>query len=93
MAEGVRFTDEVIGPRQKFSLRLSFWPGQRPPFAIAAMVLSTVLASATALFLWNVLMLRNHSALRGIQIQIRVVDPTNSRVKSITIRQDFTDKL
>jgi hypothetical protein len=31
--------------------------------------------------------------LRGIQIQIRVVDPTNSRVKSITIRQDFTDKL
>ena len=67
VAEGVRFTDEVIGPRQKFSLRLSFWRGQRPPFAIAAMVLSTVLASATALFLWNVLMLRNHSALRGTQ--------------------------
>ena len=31
--------------------------------------------------------------LRGIQIQIRVADPTNQRVKSITIRQDFTDKL
>src|SRR5205823_8413655 len=31
--------------------------------------------------------------LRGIQIQIRVVDPTNQRVKSLTIRQDFTDKL
>ena len=31
--------------------------------------------------------------LRGIQIQIRVVDPTNQRVKSMTIRQDFTDKL
>ncbi len=31
--------------------------------------------------------------LRGIQIQIRVVDPANQRVKSLTIRQDFTDKL
>ena len=31
--------------------------------------------------------------LRGIQIQIRVTDPTNQRIKSITIRQDFTDKL
>ena len=31
--------------------------------------------------------------LRGIQIQIRVADPTNQRVKSCTIRQDFTDKL
>jgi prepilin-type N-terminal cleavage/methylation domain-containing protein len=31
--------------------------------------------------------------LRGIQIQIRVADPTNQRVKSLTIRQDFTDKL
>ena len=31
--------------------------------------------------------------LRGIQIQMRVVDPTNQRVKSLTIRQDFTDKL
>jgi prepilin-type N-terminal cleavage/methylation domain-containing protein len=31
--------------------------------------------------------------LRGIQIQIRVVDPTNQRIKSLTIRQDFTDKL
>jgi hypothetical protein len=31
--------------------------------------------------------------LRGIQIQIRVVDPKNERIKSITIRQDFTDKL
>jgi hypothetical protein len=33
------------------------------------------------------------AALRGIQIQIRVADPTNQRVKSLTIRQDFTDKL
>jgi hypothetical protein len=31
--------------------------------------------------------------LRGIQIQIRVVDPSNQRLKSVTIRQDFTDKL
>jgi type II secretory pathway component PulJ len=31
--------------------------------------------------------------LRGIQIQIRATDPANQRVKSITIRQDFTDKL
>ena len=31
--------------------------------------------------------------LRGIQIQIRVADPTNQRVKTLTIRQDFTDKL
>jgi hypothetical protein len=33
------------------------------------------------------------AALRGIQIQIRVVDPANQRIKSLTIRQDFTDKL
>ena len=32
-------------------------------------------------------------ALRGIQIQIRVTDPTNQRIKTLTIRQDFTDKL
>ncbi len=31
--------------------------------------------------------------LRGIQIQLRVVDPTSQRIKSLTIRQDFTDKL
>jgi hypothetical protein len=31
--------------------------------------------------------------LRGIQIQIRVVDPSNQRIKSLTIRQDFSDKL
>jgi type II secretory pathway component PulJ len=31
--------------------------------------------------------------LRGIQIQLRVVDPTNQRIKSLTIREDFTDKL
>jgi type II secretory pathway pseudopilin PulG len=31
--------------------------------------------------------------LRGIQIQIRVTDPANQRVKTLTIRQDFTDKL
>ena len=31
--------------------------------------------------------------LRGIQIQVRVADPTNQRIKSLTIRQDFTDKL
>ena len=33
------------------------------------------------------------SALRGIQIQIRVVDPRNERSKVLTIRHDFTDKL
>ncbi len=32
-------------------------------------------------------------ALRGIQIQIRVVDPRNEHVKVLTIRQDFSDKL
>ena len=31
--------------------------------------------------------------LRGIQIQIRLTDPRGAKVKSITIRQDFTDKL
>jgi prepilin-type N-terminal cleavage/methylation domain-containing protein len=31
--------------------------------------------------------------LRGIQIQIRVVDPKSERVKVLTIRQDFSDKL
>lgn len=31
--------------------------------------------------------------LRGIQIQIRVVDPRNELIKTLTIRQDFTDKL
>jgi len=31
--------------------------------------------------------------LRGIQIQIRIQDPAGQRVKSLTIRQDFTDKL
>jgi hypothetical protein len=31
--------------------------------------------------------------LRGIQIQIRVADPKNERVKVLTIRQDFSDKL
>jgi hypothetical protein len=30
--------------------------------------------------------------LRGIQIQIRVVDPKNERVKLLTIRQDFSDR-
>ena len=31
--------------------------------------------------------------LRGIRIQLRVVDPKNEHVKSLTIIQDFTDKL
>jgi hypothetical protein len=31
--------------------------------------------------------------LRGLQIQVRVVDPSNQRIKSLTIRHDFTDKL
>jgi len=31
--------------------------------------------------------------LRGIQIQIRVTDPASQRVKTLTIQQDFTDKL
>lgn len=33
------------------------------------------------------------SPLRGIQIQIRLVDPRGEKAKSITIRHDFTDKL
>jgi hypothetical protein len=32
-------------------------------------------------------------ALRGIQIQIRVTDPKNEKVKILTIHQDFSDKL
>ncbi|ADV63393.1 hypothetical protein Isop_2827 [Isosphaera pallida ATCC 43644] len=32
-------------------------------------------------------------ALRGIQINIRVVDPRESRVRSLTIRHDFSSKL
>ncbi|MFO0909978.1 MAG: hypothetical protein U0794_16795 [Isosphaeraceae bacterium] len=32
-------------------------------------------------------------ALRGLQIQIRVVDPRNERIKVLTIRQDFSDRL
>jgi type II secretory pathway component PulJ len=31
--------------------------------------------------------------LRGLQIQIRVVDPRNERTKVLTIKQDFSDKL
>ncbi len=31
--------------------------------------------------------------MRGLQIQIRVVDPRNERVKVLTIRRDFSDKL
>ncbi len=31
--------------------------------------------------------------LRGIQIQIRVTDPSNQRVKSLTIKQDFSAHL
>ncbi|WP_165249169.1 prepilin-type N-terminal cleavage/methylation domain-containing protein [Paludisphaera soli] len=31
--------------------------------------------------------------LRGIQVQVRVADPTNQRIKILTIRQDFTEKL
>jgi type II secretory pathway pseudopilin PulG len=33
------------------------------------------------------------SALRGIQIQIRITDPRNERTKVLTIRHDFTDKI
>jgi hypothetical protein len=31
--------------------------------------------------------------LRGIQIQIRMTDPNDQRTKTLTIRQDFTEKL
>jgi type II secretory pathway component PulJ len=31
--------------------------------------------------------------LRGIQIQVRVTDPRNERIKVLTIRQDFSDKI
>ncbi len=33
------------------------------------------------------------SPLKGLQIQIRVTDPNSQRIKVLTIRQDFTDKL
>lgn len=33
------------------------------------------------------------AALRGLEIQIRLTDPDDKRIKSITIRQDFTEKL
>ena len=32
-------------------------------------------------------------SLRGLQIQIRMVDPRNERVKVLTIRQDFSDRI
>lgn len=32
-------------------------------------------------------------ALRGIQIQIRVTDPASQKIKVLTVRQDFTNKL
>lgn len=32
-------------------------------------------------------------AMTGIQIHVRVTDPRNERIKVLTIRQDFTDKL
>lgn len=31
--------------------------------------------------------------MRGLQIQLRVTDPRNLRIKTLTIRQDFSDKL
>jgi hypothetical protein len=31
--------------------------------------------------------------LRGIQIQVRVVDPRNERIKVLTVRQDLSDRL
>jgi hypothetical protein len=31
--------------------------------------------------------------LKAVQIQVRVVDPTNQRIKQITIRHDFSDRL
>ena len=33
------------------------------------------------------------TALRGIEIQIRVADPSGQHVKTLTIRQDFTKNL
>ena len=33
------------------------------------------------------------SPLRGIEIQIRVTDPDGKFVKTLTIRQDFSEKL
>ncbi|MBX6316578.1 MAG: type II secretion system protein, partial [Isosphaeraceae bacterium] len=30
--------------------------------------------------------------LRGIQVQIRVTDPKSIRIKTLTIRHDFSDK-
>jgi hypothetical protein len=55
VAEGVRFTEEVIEPRRKFSIRLSGWRSRYPRLAIAATVLSVIIASgiAASLFYWG----------------------------------------
>lgn len=53
-------------------------PTQRPPFAPPALV------SYPAPY---------EAPLRGIQIQIRVVDPKNERIKLLTLRHDFSKNL
>jgi hypothetical protein len=73
VAEGVRFDDEVIRPRRRFSLRLSGWRRQYPRPAIAAMVLSTVIASAIAagLLFWAVKIPGSQRSLRGPKTAMR----------------------
>lgn len=53
-------------------------PFERPPFV------APVLPSYPAPY---------PSALTGLQIQVRVVGPANQRIKSLTIRHDFSDQL
>jgi hypothetical protein len=78
VAEGVRFTDEVIRPQRKFSLRVSGWRSQYPRLAIAALVLSTVVVGSAALFIWNVNILGTHNPLPGSQMARTEIEPSKS---------------
>jgi hypothetical protein len=71
-AEGVRFTDEVIRPRRKLSLRLPWWHSPHPRLAIAWTVLAVIMASlfAAALF-WEVRVFLAHSPLRELPRETR----------------------
>jgi hypothetical protein len=69
VAEGARFSDEVLRPRRTFSLRLLGLRSQYPQLAIAAVVLSVIIACgfAAALFYWTGRILVRPSMLRASQ--------------------------
>jgi hypothetical protein len=80
-AEGVRFTDEVLRPRRQFSLRLSGWRSRYPRLAIAAMVLSAIVAIgvAAALCYSGVEFFSKHGPLLGTQTTKRTeIGPSKS---------------